>query len=86
MSTDSELEDCGNLPYELHRKMVAKAFWNVEIESELREANMISHKFTSTSSKEDLMCTVDEQRALYIPTWRLLRRMQKERYCYIISA
>ena len=49
MSTDSELEDCGNLPYELHRKMVAEAFWNVEIESELREANMISHKFTSAS-------------------------------------
>ena len=63
MSTDSELEDCGNLPYELHRKMVAEAFWNVEIESELREANMISHKFTSASSREDLMCTVDEQRA-----------------------
>ena len=34
MSTDSELE----LPYELHRKIVAEAFWNVEIESELREA------------------------------------------------
>ena len=42
MSTDSEFEDCGNLPYELRRKMVAEAFWNVEIESELREPNMIS--------------------------------------------
>ena len=49
MSTDIELEVCGNLPYKLHRKMVAEAFWNVEIESELREANMISHKFTSAS-------------------------------------
>lgn len=43
--------------------MVAEAFWNSEVEYELREANMISHKFTKTSSRENIMHAIDEQRA-----------------------
>ena len=56
-------DDFGTLAHELHRKSVAEAFWNAESESELREANKLHYKFISTSSREELMVEIDQQRA-----------------------
>ena len=51
------------MPHELSRKIVAEAFWNAEIEAELRENNDTKHRFTSVASREDLMVEIDEKRS-----------------------
>ena len=55
--------DCNILPHELSRKIVAEAFWNAEIEAELREKNCIGHRFMSSTSREELMMKIDEERS-----------------------
>ena len=47
---------------ELTRKHVAEAFWNAEVESELRMDN-INFKFTEKSDRESFMDAVDQKRA-----------------------
>ena len=48
--------------HELHRKSVAEAFWNAEIENELREEGKIGYIFSSLDSREELMDAIDEER------------------------
>ena len=59
----AQQDDFGTLGHELHRKSVAEAFWNAESEAELREANRLHYRFLSTSSREELMVEIDQQRA-----------------------
>jgi len=44
---------------------VAEAFWNAEIENELREEGKIDYIFSSADSREELMDNIDEQRAAH---------------------
>ena len=50
-------------PHELHRKLVAEAFWTAECEAELRESNKIDHYFKCVGAREELMDTTDKERA-----------------------
>ena len=47
----------------LSRKTVADAFWNGELEAELRSRGWLSKPFTSKSTREMLMREVDKCRA-----------------------
>ena len=47
----------------LHRKTVADAFWNAELENELRQRGWIHSCFKNTQSKEKLMDDIDGIRA-----------------------
>ena len=47
--------------------MVAQAFWNGELEDEIREHNWIDDvKFSSSTSREDVMDTVDRERSVTV--------------------
>ena len=48
---------------ELHRKVVARAFWNSELEDELREQGQIEYKFESVDDNNKAMEEIDRQRA-----------------------
>ena len=54
-------EDEKLLPHELHRKLVAEAFWNAECELEIRESED-TYYFKSASSREEFMENVDKKR------------------------
>lgn len=56
-------ESTDMITHELHRKSVAEAFWNAEIEGELREKGQIGYIFSSVDSRENLMDAIDEERA-----------------------
>ncbi len=58
-----ESTDMNMITHELHRKSVAEAFWNAEIEDELREIGQIGYIFSSVDSREKLMDSIDEERA-----------------------
>ena len=58
-----ESTDMHMITHELHRKSVAEAFWNAEIEDELREKGQIGYIFSSVDSREKLMDSIDEERA-----------------------
>ena len=49
---------------EIHRKSVASAIWNCQVESELKEQHMDDFRFNEASSREVFMQKVDEKRAL----------------------
>ena len=49
--------------YMLSRKTVADAFWNAELEAELRSRGWLSKPFMEKSSRETLMSEVDSCRA-----------------------
>ena len=51
---------------ELTRKNVASAFWNYEIEEELREQGWGNYCFHSVGDREKAMQKVDEKRAVTI--------------------
>ena len=51
------------MTHELHRKLVAEAFWTAECEAELRESNKIDHHFKCVGDREELMDTIDKERA-----------------------
>ena len=53
---------CTNLS-ELHCKIVASAFWNHQVEAELRERGWEEYLFANTSSQEDCMRRIDEEQA-----------------------
>lgn len=53
---------CTNLS-ELHCKTVASAFWNHQVEAELREKGWEEYLFANTGSREDCMRRIDEERA-----------------------
>ena len=48
---------------EIHSKTVASAFWNHQVEAELRERGWEEYLFVSSSSREDCMKKIDEERA-----------------------
>ena len=48
---------------EIHRKVVAHAFWNSELEEELRERKWLHVQFSSSGSREDIMEAVDKERS-----------------------
>ena len=50
----------------LHRKTVADAFWNAELEDELRQRGWIKSPFVVPSDRERLMQEVDKVRAVSI--------------------
>ena len=47
----------------MHRKSLAEAFWNAEIEDELRETGEVGYIFSSLDSREKLMDNIDRKRA-----------------------
>ena len=47
---------------ELHRKVVARAFWNSELEDELREQGQIGYRFESVDDNK-AMGEIDRHRA-----------------------
>ena len=50
-------------PQELHRKAIAEAFWNAEMEAELRASGNISHHFHSVRGRENLLMEkIDKER------------------------
>ena len=49
-------------PGQLHRKHVSEAFWNAEVEAEVRE-HEIGYKFTEKADREAFMDMVDKKRA-----------------------
>lgn len=51
------------MPHELHRKLVAEEFWTAEYEAELRESNKIDHRFKCVRDREELMDSIDKERA-----------------------
>ena len=51
------------LPHELHRKLVAEAFWTAECEAELRESRKVDYHFKCVGDREELMNTIDKERA-----------------------
>ena len=53
---------------ELHRKVLANAFWNGELEKELRESDKADYIFSSTSDREKAMDDIDQQRATSVYT------------------
>ena len=59
VSGDDEHE---TITHELHRKSLAEAFWNAEIEDELREKGKLDYRFSSVESREKLMDAIDEDR------------------------
>ena len=48
---------------EIHSKTVASAFWNHQVEAELRERGWEEYLFASSSSREECMKKIDEERA-----------------------
>ena len=56
------LSECRNQA-ELHRKVVANAFWNSELEDELREQGWIDYSFHKVGDHKKAMEKVDRQRA-----------------------
>ena len=53
---------CTNLS-ELHCKTIASAFWNHQVEAELREKGWEEYLFANTGSREECMRRIDEERA-----------------------
>ena len=49
---------------EIHRKSIASAFWNYQVEQELTECNTRHHTFSSDSSREEYMDEVDAKRRI----------------------
>lgn len=49
--------------WELHRKRVASAFWNLEVEAEIREQNNLVHTFDGAGARDQYMDQVDDMRA-----------------------
>ena len=47
----------------LNRKTVAEAFWNAELEDELRKRGWIDRVFKESKSREKLMQEIDRVRA-----------------------
>ena len=56
------LSECTN-GAELHRKVVARAFWNSELEDELREQGQIEYRFESVDDNNKAMEEIDRHRA-----------------------
>ena len=50
----------------LHRKTAADAFWNAELEDEVRQRGWINSPFAVPSDREQLMQEVDKVRAVSI--------------------
>lgn len=59
---DGTLRECRGL-VELHRKVVAKAFWNSEIEAELRELKWTDFQFQSPDDHTHVLERIDKWRA-----------------------
>ena len=53
-----------SLPHELHRKLVAEAFWTAECEAELRESNKLDYCFKRVEDRKELMDAIDKERAI----------------------
>lgn len=62
-ATKSNCDSIESLPYELHRKLVAEAFWTAECEAELRESNNVDYHFKHVEDREELMDAIDKERA-----------------------
>ncbi len=56
-------EDSSGGLHLLSRKTIAEAFWNAELEDELRCRGWIDRAFACSQSREDLMREVDSVRA-----------------------
>lgn len=61
--SESDSDVPQSFPYELHRKIVADAFWTAECEAELREGDKIDHHFKRQEDREKFMDAVDRDRA-----------------------
>ena len=60
------IKECDVGLHLLHRKTVAEAFWNAELENELREMGWTSYTFENIKSRETLMKKIDDIRATTI--------------------
>ena len=66
---------------ELTRKHIAEAFWNSEVESELRLHGDITFKFKERLDREKFMDAVDQERASHpYPPYTMFKRMSQARY------
>lgn len=69
---EDHLSECNNQA-ELHRKVVTNAFWNSEVEDELRR-RVDEYRFHEVGDREKAM-EVDRQRASTVSSSKLLRRV-----------
>ncbi len=63
---DDEVLSEGTSQAKLHRKVVAQAFWNSEVEEELRERRWLDVRFSTVRSREEVMEAVDRERAVSV--------------------
>lgn len=57
---DTEKNQCIG---ELHRKRVANAFWNYQVQLEMKEQNMSDYLFKGQNAQESFMNDIDIKRA-----------------------
>lgn len=61
----AESTDCFAIEMQLlHRKTVAEAFWNGELEDEIRKKDMVEWRFQDCRSREKCMQEIDNIRAV----------------------
>ncbi len=64
--------DLGSIsPVELHRKTIASAFWNYELEQELREQGWEDFSFFTADYREKAMEKVDSMRAVTVYEYKV---------------
>ena len=62
MEIEDHSSECSNQA-KLHRKVVANAFWNSEVEDELRKQEWTEYRIHKVGDREKAMEKVDRQRA-----------------------
>ena len=75
------LSECSNRS-EIHRKTVSQAFWNSEVEMELRERGWEKYRFAKQEDREKLMEKVDKERATTIYAHKHCTELCKKRGLY----
>ena len=50
----------------MHRKVVAAAFWNSEVEEELRELGWIDFRFQKAGNHAEVLDKIDRQRSMTV--------------------
>lgn len=63
LTADKDPDETSTNFYELHRKVVAEAFWTAEVEAELREWSEVGYLFTTAATRENIMDVIDAERA-----------------------
>ena len=77
-NSDDHLSECTS-GAELHRKVVARAFWNSELEDELREQGKIEYRSGSVDDNNKAMEeSIDIGQRLSIPTKLVQQSVAKE--------